>query len=82
MNQPAQNMDDMDPGRVKRYAKAAVQVNDHTSRRLRKSNALLKQLLAIRPLLVHVSPAHEDAKAEVKLALDEAEAHLRDQRLL
>jgi hypothetical protein len=82
MSQAAENMDEWSAGRVKRHAKAVKQVHAHDSRLLRKSNKLLQQLLAMRALLIHVSPAHDDAKADIRMALDEAEAHLRDQRLL
>lgn len=77
-NLPDPNEDTILKRRIKAIEKNAEINRKHKN----KSNQLLKKLLGLgRQSLIQISPAREDLKAELKLVLDETDAHLRDQGL-
>lgn len=66
---------------LKRHVKQLEKTKISLGKNLKKSNAGLAKLTKlVNQMLVHVSPAHEDLRIDAREAVQEAEAHLRDQR--
>lgn len=66
---------------LKRHVKQLEKTKINMSRNLKKSNESLSKLTKLaNQMLIHVSPAQENLRADSRLAIEEAENHLRDQR--
>lgn len=65
---------------VKRSRKASEKSRVKANRTKRRGNQILEDLIPlVRQALAQLSPAQADLKAELKLQIDAADAHLRDQ---
>ena len=66
---------------LKRHVKQLEKTRVTLGKNLKKSNEALATLTKlVNQMLIHVSPAHEDLRIDAREAVNQAEAHLRDQR--